>query len=69
MREARGCLELLAKLTGELQQEGSINVLIAPEWLALRGALLAALAPYAEARTAVAAALLALEGSPDGARA
>jgi hypothetical protein len=62
IREARGCLELLAKLTGELAQEGTVNILIAPEWLALRGAILTALAPYAEARAAVAGALLRLDG-------
>jgi hypothetical protein len=61
IREARGCLELLAELTGELAQEGTVNGLIAPEWLALRSALPAALAPYTEARAAVAGALLRLD--------
>jgi hypothetical protein len=58
IREARGNLELLAKLLGELQQEGTVNVLVAaPEWLALRSLILEAIAPYPEARTAVLGAL------------
>ena len=62
IREARGNLELLAKLLGELDERPQINILVAPEWLAVRAAMLAALAPYVEARVAVAAALAALEG-------
>jgi hypothetical protein len=49
----QGHLELLAKLMGELQQEGTVSVLIAPEWLALRARLIEALGPYPEAREAV----------------
>jgi hypothetical protein len=62
-------LELLARLRGELneQQNTTVNVLLAPEWLATRAALLAALEPYVEARIAVSAALLAVEeGSSNG---
>ncbi len=29
IREARSCLELLAKLQGELQQEGTVNITLA----------------------------------------
>lgn len=36
VREARGCLELLAKLEGQLAQEGSVNIIFAPKWLELR---------------------------------
>ncbi len=56
-------LELLARLRGELneQQTTTINLWLAPEWLNVQAALLAALAPYAEARAAAAAALLQLE--------
>ena len=55
--QARGCLELLARLLGELRDRPTVNLLLAPEWLAVRGRLLAALAPFPEARAAVAKAL------------
>jgi len=61
IREARNNLELLGKLIGEIDERPQINVLLAPEWLATRAALLAALEPYVEARIAVSAALLAVE--------
>ncbi len=57
IREARGNLELLAKLLGELQQEGTINLVVAPEWLSLRAVVVEALAPYPQAKTAVLEAL------------
>src|SRR5688500_18113467 len=57
IRETRGCLELLGKLMGELDERPQVNVLVAPEWLALRGTILAALSPFPEARAAVAARL------------
>jgi hypothetical protein len=57
IREARGNLELLAKLLGELQQEGTINLVVAPEWLSLRAVVVEALAPYPQAREAVLGAL------------
>jgi len=50
-------VELQAKLLGELDDRPQINVVALPEWLHLRTALLAALAPYAEARMAVAGVL------------
>ena len=50
-------IELQAKLLGELDERPVVNLLIAPEWLALRGRLLAALAPYPAARLALAEAL------------
>ena len=58
IREARGNLELLAKLLGEIDDRPQVAVLIAsPEWLALRARIVAALAPYPEARVAVAEVL------------
>lgn len=57
IREARGNLELLAKLVGELDDRPQVNVLIAPEWISLRTRLLEALRPYPEARIAVLAAI------------
>ena len=56
-REARGCLELLARLLGEMPDNPSVNIVLAPEWAGLRLRILAALAPYPQARLAVAAAL------------
>lgn len=45
------------ELLGELDDRPQVNVLVMPEWLQLRGAILHALAPYPEARAAVAAHL------------
>lgn len=55
--EARRNLELLAKLTGELDERPVVNVLVSPQWLTLRGQIVAALAPYPEARYALAGVL------------
>ena len=57
IREARGNLELLAKLLGELQQEGTINITVNPEWVELRAVIVQALAPHPEAAQAVKGAL------------
>lgn len=67
VREARACLELLAELEGELDRRPQVNLLLAPEWLAVRTALLDALRPFPEARTIVSARLLTLE-APNGHR-
>jgi hypothetical protein len=63
IREARGNLELLAKLLGELDDRPQINVLISPEWLELRAVIVGALEPHSEARGAV---LAAIEGLGNG---
>lgn len=57
IREARGNLELLAKLLGELQQEGTVNIHLSPEWLELRALIIRAVTPYPEAAQAVERAL------------
>ena len=57
VREAKGCLELLAKLQGELAQEGSINIVLSPSWVSLRTVILRTLEPYPEARLKIAKAL------------
>ena len=57
IREARGCLELLGRLAGELQERQTVNVLINPQWVEIRGAILLALKPHGEAREAVTRAL------------
>lgn len=61
IREARGNLELLAKLLGELDESPRMDVLISTEWLTVRTTLLEALGSHPEARVAAAGALLALE--------
>jgi hypothetical protein len=61
--QLKGQVELLAKLLGELDERPQINVLISPEWLVVRTTLLQALAPYSDARVAVAARLGALEAT------
>jgi hypothetical protein len=61
VREARGCLELLGKLQGQLSDGANINVIVAPAWIELRAVIMDALQAFPEARTAVAARLLAVE--------
>jgi hypothetical protein len=66
VREAKGCLELLARLQGELQEQATVNILINPQWLSLRTVILEALEPYPEARQAVARALREVESNVVG---
>jgi transposase-like protein len=54
-------LELQAKLLGELSEAPTVNVILTPEWVTFRTTLVAALAPFPEARAAASAALLAAE--------
>ena len=63
IREARGNLELLAKLLGELDDGPTVNVLISLEWLELRALIVGALEPYSDARESV---LRAIEGTSNG---
>jgi hypothetical protein len=63
IREARGNLELLAKLLGELSDQPQVNVLVSPEWLELRAVIVTALEPHPEARESV---LRALESGGNG---
>jgi hypothetical protein len=65
IREARGNLELLAKLLGELDETPRVNVLLSGEWVAIRTAMMVALAPYPDARSAVTYALLELEAGEE----
>lgn len=55
--EARKDLELLARLIGELQDQPTVNILVSPAWVQTRAVILQALAPYPDARIAVAEAL------------
>ena len=57
IREARACVELLLEVEGELHRQPVVNVLIAPEWLELRAVILQSLAPFPDARAALARTL------------
>ena len=60
VREARGNLELLGKLLGELEHGATVNVLITPEWRAVQAVILEALGPHTLLRQRVVAALLGI---------
>lgn len=63
IREARGCIEVMARMMGELADSATVvNVLVTPEWTRVQAAMLTALAPYPDARVAVADALVAIGG-------
>ena len=61
--QARGNLELLGKLAGELDERPVVNLNVSPEWLELRAVIVGALEPHPAAHGAV---LRALEGVSDG---
>jgi hypothetical protein len=61
--ELRKQLELIAKLQGELAQEGTTNISVKAEWLEVRALIVSALEPHPEAKRAVVAAL---EGAGNG---
>jgi hypothetical protein len=61
--QARGNLELLGKLAGELDERPVVNLNVSPEWLELRAIIVGALEPHPEAHRAV---LRALENASDG---
>lgn len=62
IREARGNIELLGKLAGELLQEGTVTIVTHPDWLRLRVLILATLEPF----PAVRALLVQRLGENDG---
>lgn len=63
VREARGNLELLAKLLGELDERPQFNLNVSAEWLEVRALILDALEPHPQARESV---VKALEGAGNG---
>ena len=63
IREARGNLELLAKLLGELDERPVVNLNVSPEWLELRAVIVTALEPHPEALGAVVGALEGADGA------
>jgi hypothetical protein len=62
IREARGNLELLAKLLGKLDERPVVNLNVSPEWLELRAVIVTALQPHPEAMSAVVGALEGADG-------
>jgi hypothetical protein len=64
--ELRKELELLAKLQGDLQQEGAVNINLHPEWLTIEATIGVALEPYPAAREAVVSALKELPNGNGG---
>ena len=63
VREARQNLELIGRLTKELDEQPNLNILVSQQWIEMRGVLVSALSAFPEAKQAVAAKLLKLEGS------
>ncbi len=61
--QLKGQTELLAKLMGDLQQEGTVNMSMSPEWAQVRATLISALAPFPDAAVAVADSLASLESA------
>jgi hypothetical protein len=61
--QARGNLELLGKLAGELDERPVVNLTVSPEWLELRAVIVGALEPHPAAHGAV---LRALESVGNG---
>jgi len=61
--QARGNLELLGKLAGELDERPVVNLNLSPEWLELRTVIVGALEPHPAAHRAI---LRALESVGNG---
>jgi hypothetical protein len=59
--QARACIELLAKLTGELAAQPTINLTINPVWIETRTVILQALSGHPGARADVVTALEAVQ--------
>lgn len=57
MREVRGVLTLIAKITGEIETQPTINIIQSPEWIEFQSLILVAVQPYPDARQAIVAAL------------
>jgi len=59
--QARACYELLLEVSGRVDRRPTLNLLLAPQWIEARTALLDALQPFPQAREAVSVRLVALE--------
>lgn len=56
-KEARSNLELLGELLGELNRQPTVNIYLSQEWHELRTVIVQTLAPYPDARAALARTL------------
>ncbi len=62
IRECRGNLELLGRVTKELQDTPTLNLYMSPQWVELRTTLIDALEPHPEAVDTVLRALESVDG-------
>lgn len=62
IREARGCVETLMEVEGELDRRGVVNIVLSPQWVELRAVIIESLKEHPDARQAVAGALQSIEG-------
>ncbi len=69
IREARGCIETLMEVEGELDRRGVTNIVVSADWIEIRSAILVTLKAHPDARQAVAGTLVSLEGGKRHARA
>ena len=60
LKELREVTSIIAKLTGEMQEQTVKHIHITPEWLLIRETILRTLEPYPDARTALVEALARL---------
>ena len=63
IREARSNLELIGRLTKELESTPTLNLHLNPQWLQLRALIVRAVEPFPEAQDSI---LRALEGASNG---
>jgi hypothetical protein len=61
IREMRSNLEVIGDVTKELNRQPTINLILNPEYLELRSAILVALQPHPEAAESVSRAMLEIE--------
>ena len=63
IREARSNLELIGRVTKELESVPTFNLHLNPQWLELRALIVRAVEPFPDARASI---LRALEGATNG---
>jgi hypothetical protein len=64
--ELRRQLELLAKLQGDLEQAGTVNIYLNAEWIELRAAIIQALEPHPHVRADVLRAIQSVSSNGGG---
>jgi hypothetical protein len=67
IRECRGNLELLGRVTKELESAPTFNLTLNPQWLELRALIVRAVEPFPDARESILRAIRSVDnGSPPG---